>query len=503
MAAEFASLGPFFHGGQLAPGIKVYHYYPGTSVLKNAWTDRAQTMTAAQPLVGDAHGVASAFFDGLYKLVITDANDTVLYQWDHWGTEQAVAGAPFTRYGATLAEAVAALGSTVQTLIIHTTADIPVSLTVPSNISLLVTDGAFDIGAGQTLTINGPFAAPLRRVFTGTGTVSFGNTPASPLYPQWWHANISTAITAILNSLPADGTTDPATPVHIHVPKGEYVLTSPVMIARNNLTLTCDGGTRFIIPDGQDGFVFGGESYTTHSYTICLPGVISGQAPSYNGRYGITLRNIAHSSLFANKIMWLSNSAGNGIRLEGSNFCNQISWNRIVGMAVGIEHTGGASIFNNINAFRGGEVSWCYVMGIRARRVLSNHFHCTIENMQGSAIGLLLDSARHNRVSVWFENDNTGHDLVLRATDFSCYGNSIDSPTYFAVWRSGSTYNIDVEASVSSGLFIGGRLSTSTANVLRIGSGNTNTIIMPGAVDASAVTNNAGTNTKRVTVENW
>jgi hypothetical protein len=52
---------------------------------KNIWTDRAKSTTAAQPLVGDANGVASAFFDGLYKLVVMNSAETeTLFTWDNF-----------------------------------------------------------------------------------------------------------------------------------------------------------------------------------------------------------------------------------------------------------------------------------------------------------------------------------------------------------------------------------------------------------------------------------
>lgn len=81
--ALFKVYGPFFQAGVLVGAPRLYHYLPGTTNLKDAWTDRAKSTTAAQPIVGDAGGIVSAYFDGLYKLVVKDSSDVTLYTWDN------------------------------------------------------------------------------------------------------------------------------------------------------------------------------------------------------------------------------------------------------------------------------------------------------------------------------------------------------------------------------------------------------------------------------------
>ena len=82
--AVFITFGPFFSSGALIGAPHVFHYLAGTTTLKDAYTDRAKTTTAAQPLVGDAGGVASAFFDGLYKIVVKSTDETLTYYtWDN------------------------------------------------------------------------------------------------------------------------------------------------------------------------------------------------------------------------------------------------------------------------------------------------------------------------------------------------------------------------------------------------------------------------------------
>src|SRR3990167_3138871 len=64
-------------------GVQVYHYEAGTTTTKNVWTDRGKTTVASQPHVGDSHGFAWFYGDGLYHLRVTDKNGILLYDWDN------------------------------------------------------------------------------------------------------------------------------------------------------------------------------------------------------------------------------------------------------------------------------------------------------------------------------------------------------------------------------------------------------------------------------------
>lgn len=83
--AQFKTFGPFYRNGELVTAPRIYHYAAGTTTLKDAWTDRAKAVTAAQPILGDVNGVASGFFDGVYKIQVRLADDaTVLFTWDNF-----------------------------------------------------------------------------------------------------------------------------------------------------------------------------------------------------------------------------------------------------------------------------------------------------------------------------------------------------------------------------------------------------------------------------------
>lgn len=87
--AQFHSFGPFWYNGALVTAPRLFHYQAGTGTLKNAWVDQGKVTTAAQPIVGDANGIVSGFFSGLYKIVVTLSDAvTVVATWDDFDITQ-------------------------------------------------------------------------------------------------------------------------------------------------------------------------------------------------------------------------------------------------------------------------------------------------------------------------------------------------------------------------------------------------------------------------------
>ena len=84
MSAQFIQLGPFFDQGAICGAALLEHYSAGTSTLKNIYSDAEMTTPLAQPFVSDANGIFNFFADGLYKLVITRSDGTVLHTLDDW-----------------------------------------------------------------------------------------------------------------------------------------------------------------------------------------------------------------------------------------------------------------------------------------------------------------------------------------------------------------------------------------------------------------------------------
>lgn len=83
--AQLKVFGPFFQTGELVTAPQLYHYAAGTvSTLLDAYADRAKGTTVAQPLLGDANGIAWAYFDGLYKIVVLTSDGEELFTWDNF-----------------------------------------------------------------------------------------------------------------------------------------------------------------------------------------------------------------------------------------------------------------------------------------------------------------------------------------------------------------------------------------------------------------------------------
>ena len=82
--SQRVQLGPLFTTGAINGAAKLYHYEAGTSTLKNIWSDRGMTTPLAQPFLSDADGMWNFFADGLYKIVLSASDDTVLYTLDNW-----------------------------------------------------------------------------------------------------------------------------------------------------------------------------------------------------------------------------------------------------------------------------------------------------------------------------------------------------------------------------------------------------------------------------------
>lgn len=145
---------------------------------------------------------------------------------------------------ASLSAAVTAIGATQATIEIPATTTVSATLTIPSNITLLfIGQGMISVASAQTLTVNGPVQAPLRQVFTGTGTVKFGGRVALA-YPEWFGAagdNSTDDQAAIQKAI--DAFKDTGIEHHPGVVEftGGYAVGSTVLITGNSVTLRGPG----------------------------------------------------------------------------------------------------------------------------------------------------------------------------------------------------------------------------------------------------------------------
>jgi len=70
-----------YRSQSIGSGYTVYFYSSGTSTAKNAWTDADQTTPITSATIG-SDGTVTAFGEGVYKVVVKDADGTTVYTWD-------------------------------------------------------------------------------------------------------------------------------------------------------------------------------------------------------------------------------------------------------------------------------------------------------------------------------------------------------------------------------------------------------------------------------------
>jgi hypothetical protein len=165
-------------------------------------------------------------------------------------------GAPFNLndFNNDFATAVSEIGASPVTLVVSQDVTVDADVTLPVNIEVSVINGALiTVNAGVTLTINGALNAPMRQVFTYTGSgasVLFGRG-IKMVIPQWWGAtgNGSTVAGDILNetdamiacfaSLRASFTTSnwvnnaDLGPATVYIPRGTYAINRSLPVFLN------------------------------------------------------------------------------------------------------------------------------------------------------------------------------------------------------------------------------------------------------------------------------
>lgn len=85
-------------------GGKLYTYLPGTTTAKTSYTDANGGTPNANPVILDSNGEADVFGTGMYKLLLTDANNVQIWSKDNIGLPNAgaaVSGAQWIASGLT------------------------------------------------------------------------------------------------------------------------------------------------------------------------------------------------------------------------------------------------------------------------------------------------------------------------------------------------------------------------------------------------------------------
>lgn len=256
-------------------GGKIYAYAAGTTTPQSIWIDRDKATPAANPYTLDANGTAQIYGDGLYRIVIKDAAGVTKFDRDNLSfTDFLTAGlerqdADYT----SLNDAVTQIGSTPTTLnISHAGFSAYSSVSVPSTLSIKVTyPGNINVASGKTLTINGPFSAPLTQVFAGAGKVVFGIGAVERVEPAW----SGTAVPRVFDDFKrADGALNGSVAASGQVwavyGAGTASVTSGMMTAVGNIYPTLDYGQKITSIGGAFSFVPGAGLNTATTSVLTL-----------------------------------------------------------------------------------------------------------------------------------------------------------------------------------------------------------------------------------------
>jgi hypothetical protein len=174
----FPKFRAFDYGGNSLAGGKVYTYVSGTSTNKTTYSDIEKTTPNANPVILDARGEAEIYLEGVYKIVLRDANDVLQWTLDPvTGQGAASSGEYFLSNFNDIADAAATLNAlnVDVSLIIDTDSVMDESVSFDEEVTIIGVPGNTITTTGYTFTTSGPLVAS-PSMFDGTGTVTLNGT---------------------------------------------------------------------------------------------------------------------------------------------------------------------------------------------------------------------------------------------------------------------------------------------------------------------------------------
>lgn len=178
--------------GNMVSDVSVTVFFHNTTNAATLYSDPDCTDAISNPVTSSSRGVYEFWVqDGIYDLQFSRSgysfeNVTALFLFEPMGQHiKFVSYFNTTDICAATEGAIAAIGSTVTTLVINKAVTCSTTATIPSTLTLLfLGQGQITVASGQTLTVNGPILAAAKQIFAGSGTTSIG-TNAPLMFSQW------------------------------------------------------------------------------------------------------------------------------------------------------------------------------------------------------------------------------------------------------------------------------------------------------------------------------
>jgi hypothetical protein len=369
---------------------------------------------------------------------------------------------------ATLSEALATIGTETKVTLTIPAGTVPITsnTTIPGNVALkILKNGTFNINSGISLTIEGPLEAGMYQIFSGSGTVVFGNGAAPNVFPEWWGAkgdgNINDygALNAAVMAASGKGA--------VYINPGKTFMIGALLELPSNTTIVGHGTIRSMALSGSgwQGLLYatsgksnikihgvtidandGGD--TTHSGLWCLyltsctdvevknSRLICHYAGIYVGGSGAA-RVVINDNHFDHDNFGAANTPGPGIvcqasdaHIEGNRLClhdmgAQANYGNCYGIAIGTSAQGSGpwyrGVVSNNKIYRGytGIAGGCYEDLTVSGNVVSNQK--TQTNSQGIYLNFLKGASITGNST---HNVDYTHIAVMDSEDVSVTGNS-------------------------------------------------------------------------------
>ena len=411
--------------GVALSGGKLYCYEPGTTTPKTTYTDRAMTVPDTHPIILDANGEALVYIYGIYKFVLTDANDVV--QW----TEDNLGGLDFTIsdgkyypvYSAadqgvtglsnTIKFAVDTIGSDVATIVLQhnsgnatTTYTLTTSETIPANITLEMEPGAILDGVG-TLTLDGDFVSGLEQAFGTSITVYLNKVDL--IYAQWFGGT-------------GDGVTDDSAAVqraidatelvfgHLRLTQGTWMVND--LLIDEAMTLSGVGaGTILQLNSDNESIIevyrVGGQlsrALHMHDFDMLGGNYASGIGILFRGWIAGSLKNV-QGNLFDNVMLDFDMITGDATTPTNANSHIENVWTGSSATFIRLNGTGG---YASTQLFFSSVGGWCSALSGNFIDLVgnadNNMFRDVFIAAGGTVVGINLNSGDPNNMNNVYDN---------------------------------------------------------------------------------------------------